>query len=121
MDRHQFDTEDREGLVGELTEQLLGEWRRKLAAGDKRATTDLQNTVLDRLSEADAAAIFVQSISDQSGADARFAALVAKVMYDQCEAEAENAIDAAAADRYADWVDQQVDLMKERRREHSLR
>jgi hypothetical protein len=94
MDRHQFNEEDREGLVAELTEQLLRDWNRKVAAGDKRATTDLQNTVLDRLSEADAAAIFIQALSDQSGADAHFAALVAKVMRDECEAAAENAVDA---------------------------
>jgi hypothetical protein len=99
MDRHQFDTDDREGMVGELTEQLLREWNRKLAAGDKRATTDLQNTVLDRLSETDAAAIFVQSISDQAGADATFAALVTRVMFDRCEAEVENAIDAMERNR----------------------
>ncbi len=99
MDRHQFDTEDREGLIGELTEQLLADWRRKLAAGDKRATTDLQNTVLDRLSEADAAAIFIQALSDQAAADATFAAMVARVMFDRCEAEAENAVDAMERNR----------------------
>lgn len=109
MDRHQFDTDDREGLIGELTEQLLADWRRKLAAGDKRATTDLQNTVLDRLSETDAAAIFVQSIADQAGADATFAALVAKVMFDRCEAEAENAVDAMQRNHVESRNDNRID------------
>ncbi len=99
MDRHQFTTEDREGQVAELTEQLLADWNRKLAAGDKRATTDLQNTVLERLTEADAAALFIQALSDQAGADARFASLVAGVMFDRCEAEAENAVDAMERNR----------------------
>lgn len=110
MDRHQFDMDDREGLIGELTEQLLREWNRKLAAGDKRATTDLQNTVLDRLSEADAAAIFVQSTFDQAGADATFSALVQSVMFDRCEAEAENAVDAMERNRAESRDDNRIHM-----------
>lgn len=108
MDRHQFDTEDREGMVGELTEQLLREWNRKLAAGDKRATADLQNTVLDRLSEADAASIFIEALSDQAAADLHFAALVARVMFDRCEAEAENAVDAMERNRAVSRDDNRI-------------
>jgi hypothetical protein len=108
MDRHQFNDEDRADKVADLTEKLLGEWREKLAAGDKRATSDLQNTVLDRLSETDAAAIFVQSIADQAGADATFAALVAKVMFDRCEAEAENAVDAMERNRVESCHDNRI-------------
>lgn len=91
MDRHQFNAEDREGIVAELTEQRVRGWTRLLLAGDRRAQTDLQNLVLDRLSELDAAVLFAQAVLDPDAAGVLFTEIVAKLMRDQCEAEAEKA------------------------------
>lgn len=89
---HHFDADDREGLVAELAEQRVRGWLRLLVAGDKRATTDLQNLVLDRLAEDDAKALFVQAVT-QPQADISFAATVRDLMRDHCQAQAENAVD----------------------------
>jgi hypothetical protein len=108
MDRHQFDTEDREGLVAELTEQRVRGWVRLLLAGDKRATSDLHNLVLDRLAEEDAKALLIQAASEPAAAGATFTALVVKVMRDQCEADAEKAVDAMEQDRAESHTDNRI-------------
>jgi hypothetical protein len=93
MDRHQFDTEDREALIAELTAQRVRSWCLLLQAGDKRATNDLQNLVLDRLTETDAQALFVKAVTDPDYAGVQFTQVVAKVMHDRCEADAEKTVD----------------------------
>ena len=93
MDRHhQFNADDREGLVAELAEQRVRSWLRLLVAGDKRATADLQNLVLDRLAEEDAKQLFVQAVTKPQ-ADISFAATVRDLMRDYCHTQAENAVD----------------------------
>jgi hypothetical protein len=86
-----FHAEDREALQGDLTAQLLRDWNCKLLAGDARAICDLQNTVLDKLSEDDGKAIFVQAALGRGGE--AFARLVAQVMFDQCEADAGRSVE----------------------------
>lgn len=98
MDRHQFDAEDRDGVVAELTEQRVRAWVRLLLAGDKRATSDLHNLVLDRLAEEDAKALFVQAATNPEAADITFGATVVTLMRDRCEADAENEV--AAMERH---------------------
>jgi hypothetical protein len=109
MDRHQFDAEDREALIAELTAQRVRSWCLLLQAGDKRATNDLQNTMLDRLSEADAKALFVRAVTDPDYAGVQFAQLVVKVMRDACAAEAENAVGALEKRRQESHEENRID------------
>lgn len=88
----------RETLITETTERLLGDWRAELLAGSKRAVSDLHNTVLDRLTEDDAKAIFIQSVLDPAGAENLFQNLAAKAMRDVCAADAERTVDLLLAD-----------------------
>jgi hypothetical protein len=87
MDRHPTE-EDRDALIADLTERLVRDWSRRLLAKEQRAISDLHNVVLDRLSESDAAAIFIQAVTDPAGAEVRFSVLAAKAMRDAAEADA---------------------------------
>lgn len=108
MDRFPFDTDDRDARVAELTEQLVRAWNLRLQASEQRAISDLQNVVLDRLTEADAAAVFVQVAIDAAGAQANLSALVATAMRAECENDAlkqiEQAEQALADGRDADRI-----------------
>jgi hypothetical protein len=95
MSRFPHTAEDRDARVAELTKQLVRAWSLRLQAGDKRAISDLHNTVLDRLTGADAAAVFVQSVLDPAGAAARFTDLAADAMRAECENDALKQIEAA--------------------------
>lgn len=86
MDRRTSTEEDRDALIANLTEMALRSWTARLLAGEARAISDLQNVVLDRLSDDEAKTIFVQAATGQ-GADG-FNALAVKAMYDSCEVEA---------------------------------
>jgi hypothetical protein len=99
----------RETLIAETTERLLGDWVAELQAGSARAISDLQNTVLDRLSEDDAKAIFIQSVFDAAGAEQAFHSLVAKAMHDVCAADAERTVDLLLADLVAGQDEARVD------------
>jgi hypothetical protein len=85
-----FDSEDRDALVSDLAMQLLRDWNRKLLAGERRALSDLQNVILDRLSEDDCKAIFVRAAVHQSGNDLNV--MAARAMYDRCLADAEKSV-----------------------------
>lgn len=108
MDRHQFNEEDRDGLVGQLTAQRVRSWSLLLQAGDKRATSDLHNLVLDRLAEDDAKALFVGAALDPDAAGALFVDLVAKLMHDRCETDAEKAVDAMEQGRKESHDDNRI-------------
>ena len=95
MDRFPYDSNDHDARVAELTEQLVRAWNVRLQAGEQRAISDLHNVVLDRLTEADAAAVFVQSVLDEAGAAQRMQQLAAEAMRAECENEALKQIDAA--------------------------
>lgn len=115
MDRFPFDTEDRDALVADLTERLLRDWSRQLLAGDQRAISNLHNVMLDRLTEADAAAIFVQSVTDEAGAAEAFNTMAAKTMRDVCEADAERCVqhmEAARAESHTENRIAQVELAR---------
>jgi len=86
--RREFDSEDFNARVAERTEQLVCAWNLRLQAGEQRAISDLHNVVLDRLTEADAAAIFVQAVQDEAGAAERMQALAAEAMRAECEKDA---------------------------------
>ena len=88
MDRFPCTAEDRAARVAELTEQLLRAWNLRLQAGEQRAISDLHNVVLERLTEADAAAIFVQAVQDEAGAAERMRQLAAEAMRAECENDA---------------------------------
>ncbi|SDC70161.1 hypothetical protein SAMN05428966_102146 [Massilia sp. PDC64] len=93
MDRFPFDTDDRDGLIADLTERLMRDWSRRLLAGDARSISDLHNVMLDRLSADDAKALFVQAATNPAGADVQFAVLAAKTMRDVCEADATRCVE----------------------------
>ena len=95
MGRREFDSEDFDAHVAELTEQLVRDWNLRLQAGDQRAISDLHNVVLDRLTEADAAAIFVQAVQDEAGAAARMQQLAVEAMRAECENDALRQIEQA--------------------------
>ncbi|MDK6077914.1 hypothetical protein [Massilia varians] len=91
----------RETLIAETTDRLLGDWAVEIKAGEPRAISDLHNTVLDRLSEDDAKAIFIQSVLDPAGAENLFQNLTAKAMRDVCAADAERTVDLLLGDLVA--------------------
>jgi len=93
MDRVPFDTDDRDGLIADLTERLLRDWSRRLLAGDARSISDLHNAMLDRLSADDAKVLFVQAATNPAGADTQFTVLAAKTMRDVCEADATRCVE----------------------------
>lgn len=95
MDRFPYTAEDRDARVAELTEQLLRAWNQRLQAGEQRAISDLHNVVLDRLTQADAAAIFVQAVQDEAGAAERMRQLAAEAMRAECENDALKQIEQA--------------------------
>jgi hypothetical protein len=95
MGRREFDSEDFDARVAELTEQLVRAWNLRLQAGEQRAISDLQNVVLDRLTQADAAAIFVQAVQDEAGAAERMQALATEAMRAECENDALKQLEAA--------------------------
>ena len=99
----------RETLITETTERLLGDWVAELQAGSERAISDLHNTVLDRLSEDDAKAIFIQSVIDPAGAENLFQNLAAKAMHDVCAADAERTVDLLLADLVASNTESRID------------
>lgn len=99
----------RETLIAETTDRLLGDWAVELKAGNQRAISDLHNTVLDRLSEDDAKAIFIQSVIDPAGAEQAFHNLVAKAMHDVCAADAERTVDLLLADLVAGHTEARIE------------
>lgn len=105
----------RDTLIAETTQRLLGDWNTELQAGSKRAISDLQNTVLDRLTEDDAAAIFVQALTDPAGAEARFGALVAQAAFDVCAADAERTVDLLFTDLATAKTESRIDRAVEAR------
>lgn len=98
----------RETLIAETAERLLGDWRAELLAGSERAISDLHNTVLDRLSEDDAKAIFIQSVLDPAGAENHFQNLAVKAMRDGCAADAERTVDLLFADLTAGHTESRI-------------
>lgn len=99
----------RDTLIAETTERLLGDWRAELLAGSARAISDLHNTVLDRLSEDDAKAIFIQSVIDPAGAENAFHNLAAKAMRDVCAADAERTVDLLFSDLAAGHTESRIE------------
>lgn len=95
--------EQRDTEIATRTERRYAAWTAGLAAKNLRAITDLQNLVLDHLSEVAAKDLFVQAIADPAAAGAKFAQLVAKVMYDECEADAMKEVEKIEAERAADF------------------
>jgi hypothetical protein len=118
MDRHQFTTEDHDGLVAELTAQRVRSWVLLLQAGDQRATNDLHNLVLDRLAEDDAKALFVKAITDPDYAGPLFADIVMKLMHDQCVAAAENTVDAMEKGRQQSADENRIDMAEQAKALH---
>lgn len=99
----------RETLIAETTDRLLRDWRAELTASSKRAISDLQNTVLDRLSEDEAKAIFIQSVLDPTGAENLFQNLAAKAMRDVCAADAERTVDLLLANLITAKTESRID------------
>ena len=95
MDRYTPTEEDRDARVAELTEQLVRAWSLRLQAGEQRAISDLHNVVLDRLTQADAAAIFVLAVQDEAGAAQRMQQLAVDAMRAECENDALRQIEQA--------------------------
>ena len=95
MGRREFDSEDFDARVAELTEQLVRTWNVRLQAGEQRAISDLHNVVLDRLTQADAAAVMVQAVLDPAGAAARFTQLAGDAMRAECEVDAIKQVEEA--------------------------
>ncbi|ALK97001.1 hypothetical protein AB595_21705 [Massilia sp. WF1] len=91
MPREDFNDE-RDVQVAKLAEQLVCDWTRKLQAGDQRAISDLHNTVLERFSQDDVKALFVQAVTGRAIADVRFASLAHDAMYEVCKADAERGV-----------------------------
>lgn len=118
MDRHPFTDEDRDGIVAELTAQRVRSWCLLLQAGDKRAETDLQNLVLDRLAEDDAKALFVRAVTDPDAAGALFVDVVIKLMHDRCQADAEKTADAMEKGRQQSRDENRIDLAEAGRLVH---
>lgn len=110
-------SEQRDAEITKLAQKLVSDWAEKMLAGDERAISDLHNTVLDRLTEDDAKALFVEAATSHPAADVRFAKLAAEAMFAVCLADAERAVEfveqtarqVAAEDR-ADraWMDFQM-------------
>lgn len=113
MNRHQFTDEDRDGLVAELTAQRVRSWCLLLQADDKRATTDLQNIVLERLAEEDAKALFIKAVTDPDYAGVQFTQIVMKLMYDECETAAEKTVDAMEVGRKQSQDENRIDLAEQ--------
>jgi hypothetical protein len=95
MDRFPRTAEDRDARVAELTEQLVRAWNLRLQAGEQRAISDLHNVVLDRLTQADAAAVMVQAVLDPVGAAACLTQLAGDAMRAECENDALKQIEQA--------------------------
>ena len=95
MGRREYDSEDFDARVAELTEQLVRAWNLRLQAGEQRAISDLHNVVLDRLTQADAAAVMVQAVLDPAGAAARFTQLTGDAMRAECEVDAIKQVEEA--------------------------
>ena len=95
MGRREYDTEDFDARVAELTEQLVRAWNLRLQASEQRAISDLHNVVLDRLTQADAAAVMVQAVLDPVGAAARFTQLAGDAMRAECENDALRQVEQA--------------------------
>jgi hypothetical protein len=93
MDR--YNSDDHDARVAELTEQLVRAWNVRLQAGEQRAISDLHNVVLDRLTQADAAAVMVQAMLDPVGAAACLTQLAADAMRAECENDALKQIEDA--------------------------
>jgi hypothetical protein len=109
MGRREFDSEDLDARVAELTEQLVRAWNLRLQAGEQRAISDLHNVVLDRLTQADAAAIFVQAVQDEAGAAERMQALAAEAMRAECENDALKQLEAAEQRRLESARDNRIE------------
>jgi len=105
----------RDTLIAETTERLLADWNAELQAGSQRAISDLHNTVLDRLTEDDCKALFVQAMTDPKSANVQFGALVAKAALDVCAADAERTVDLWLADLAASNTESRIDRAIEAR------
>jgi hypothetical protein len=99
----------RDTLIAETTERLLADWNAELQAGSQRAINDLHNTVLERLAEDEAKAIFVQAMTDTAGAQAQFGALVAKAALEVCVADAERTVDLLFSDMATAKTESRID------------
>jgi hypothetical protein len=80
--------EMRDAEIAKQRDEKLSAWLLNIAAGDKRALTDLQNTVLDSLSAESCKALFVQAVTDPAEAGAQLNRLTLAAMRTQCETEA---------------------------------
>lgn len=87
------DEQARDEEIAEIGAKLLAAWHAKLLAGDRRAISDLHNSVLDRLTEDEAKQMFIDAVTGKGG-DA-FNVLAAKVMADICEVEAIKQVEQA--------------------------
>lgn len=105
----------RDTLIAETTERLLADWNAELQAGSQRAISDLQNTVLERLSEDDAKSIFIQAMTNPAGAQAQFGALVAEVALGVCRADATRTVDLLFSDLAAGQTESRIDRAIESR------
>lgn len=88
----------REEKIAEITERLLGDWIAEIKAGSQRAISDLHNTALERLTEDDAKAIFIQAATDPAGAQAQFDQAIAKAMRAVCAVDATNTVNVLMAE-----------------------
>ena len=109
MGRREYDSEDFDARVAELTEQLVRAWNLRLQAGEQRAISDLHNVVLDRLTQTDAAAVMVQAVLDPAGAAARFTQLAGDAMRAECEVDAIKQVEAAEQRRAESAREQRID------------
>lgn len=109
MPRSDKSTDDRNARIAELTEQLVRAWNLRLQAGEQRAISDLHNVVLERLTEADAAAIFVQAVQDEAGAAQRMQQLAAEAMRAECENDALKQIEQAEQRRAESANDNRIE------------
>lgn len=105
----------RDTLIAETTQRLLADWNAELQAGSKRAISDLQNTVLDRLSGDECKALFIQAATDQAGANAAFRELVGQTMTDVCAADAERIANILLGDLAASNTESRIDRAIEAR------
>lgn len=104
MHRNPTPEQSRDEQVASRTEKRLADWRQRLAAGDARATSDLQNVILDRLSADDAKALFVKAATEGC-TTIHFEQLVARYMADECEADAIKEVEQIERERDEDFAE----------------
>lgn len=121
MDRHRFDSEDRDALVADLAGKKLATRMALLRDGDATVLREVNNSVLDYLANSiDMSALVLGAAAPAAGQAAiaqmqvvgqTFADVLHAVMFGEAEAEAIAEVDAMARRR--------VDSIDEARVEHA--